>query len=168
MLFRPLALKNLSGYAADLPPIYLQMIVNQGLIPIRTTRPLPRAGKPVFQRIADQSGADRVHVDVLDLLPESILAENFERVGMMLPNGVLMIALANFASEFEKRALKIVFFQKLNDAPGGYAVHQPERILHFLFRSNEQVNVVDHDHVGEDEDAVVRSGLRAGVAEDLL
>lgn len=107
-------------------------------------------------------------MDVFDLLPKRVFAKNIQRIGVMVPNGVFVITLTRLAPELEERTLKVILLKILNDPPCRYAIHEPEHIAHLPRGVGQHMNMIEHDHVGEDQYPVILAGLSPGIAEDLF
>ena len=56
----------------------------------------------------------------------------------------------------------------LYDPSCGHAVQQPKRLAHFLFAIDQQMNVVVHYDVCEDQDTVFVANFLERIAKDLF
>lgn len=72
-------------------------------------------------------------MNVLDLLAKGFLPEDLERIRMMLPNRMPMVAAFVLSAEFEKRVLEAILLQVLNDPSCCNAIQKTQDVRHCLF-----------------------------------
>ena len=107
-------------------------------------------------------------MDIFDLLPKDVFAKYIKRVWVMLPDGVLMITLAGLTAKFEQRTLEAIFLQVLNDPSRGNTIQEPENVGHLAVGVNQSVDVIQHNNVGQYQNAMILSSFVIGITEHLF
>jgi len=79
-----------------------------------------------------------------------------------------MITLLCFAAELEQRTLEAILLQILNNPPRGNSVQQLENLFQLAVRIYESVNVIGHDNVGKNKNAVILSDFPLRIADHLF
>ena len=109
-----------------------------------------------------------IQVNIIHLLHKSILTINFERVRMMLENRVLMLVLSFLDAKLRERRFKSIFLQVVKDALRRDAIYEAKHIRTRALAIGDQVEMVLHYHIGEDQNACGEAGFVQGFTYDPL
>jgi hypothetical protein len=86
-------------------------------------------------------------------LHEHAFARQLANVRMMIPKGVTMTSSIVFMPEFFKGREVTMFFEKINYSASDYAVYVTKDCFRFLVAISDEVKVIRHNDVREDQEA---------------
>ncbi len=116
----------------------------------------------------DQAVFHWIQVNVVDFLHKGRFARDQKRVGMMLPNGVLVAAFLFELAQFVERLDEIIFLQIIDDPPCRNAVEITQRLRRLTLAVGDDVFMVGHYRVSENTKLAGFAGFIECVAGDLF
>ena len=148
-------------------PLYLTMIGEQRFNFQRLIIPLPRTRVHKIIRMLNQARTNRILVNIIHLLHQRVLAVYLEGVRVMLIKGESVVAILSLDAEFRERFVVVVSFEVVDHAPRDDAVCKFERVRDRACVVRDQMLMVGHQDVGEQEKPSGASGFGECVAGDL-
>lgn len=105
---------------------------------------------------------------VMYTLHEHALARQLADVWMMIPKRVTVTASIVFMPELFKRRLILMLFEKINYSPSNDAVDITKDCIGFLIAVGDEMEVILHDDIREDQEAPGVSCLVERLAGDVF
>src|SRR5688572_13571845 len=105
---------------------------------------------------------------ILDFLAKGVLAKDLKRIRMMLPDRMPMVSSAYLTAQLEQRTFVSVVLQMPDSPPCPDTVHQAKRFGEGFLIVDQQMNVIEHDYISQDQNLVPPPGFVEGSAEYLL
>ena len=114
--------------------------------------------------MSDQAYSDWIQMRVLDPLPKHLLVPQQSRVGMMRPKRIFPFVLTFLDLQLVKRFTWATLFQFIDQSSSDDAIDESVNILGLLFAVCDQMNMIHHDDIGENQEPSGFSGFVQGVA----
>ncbi len=105
---------------------------------------------------------------VVYTLHEHTFTRQQANIRMMVPKRVTVTSSIIFMTEFFKRRRVAILFEEINDSASDYTVDVTKDLFGFLAAVGDEMKVVRHDDVGEDQETPRLSCFVESVADDSL